>query len=90
MEGGSAGQECYQCAHIPREEVCTSPSDIANPQHLCRYNELLEMEDAIHCALLTLKESFDIGMTEHNVELAVCTVDGFRRLTKQQVISPVH
>lgn len=50
-----------------------------------RYNESLELEDGIHTALLTLRESFDVGMTEDNVEVAICTSDGFRRLTKQQV-----
>jgi len=50
-----------------------------------RYNESLELEDGIHTALLTLRESFDVGMTEDNVEVAICTADGFRRLTKQQV-----
>ena len=50
----------------------------------CRYTESLELDDAIHCALLTLKESFDVGMTEDNVEIAVCNANGFSRLSKQQ------
>jgi 20S proteasome subunit alpha 2 len=50
-----------------------------------RFNETLELDDGIHTALLTLRESFDVGMTEDNVEVAICTAAGFRRLTKQQV-----
>ncbi|KAI1725306.1 proteasome subunit domain-containing protein [Ditylenchus destructor] len=49
-----------------------------------RFNETLQLDDGIHTALLTLRESFDIGMTEDNVEVAVCDEAGFRRLTKQQ------
>lgn len=50
-----------------------------------RFNETLELDDGIHTALLTLRESFDVGMTESNVEVAVCTASGYHRLTKQQV-----
>jgi 20S proteasome subunit alpha 2 len=51
-----------------------------------RYAETLELDDAIHTALLALKESFDVGMTEDNVEIGICQKDGgFHRLTKQQV-----
>ncbi|KJH50483.1 multicatalytic endopeptidase [Dictyocaulus viviparus] len=50
-----------------------------------RYSEALELDDGIHTALLTLRESFDVGMTEDNVEVAICNTKGFHRLTKQQV-----
>ena len=50
-----------------------------------RFNEGLELDDGIHTALLTLRESFDVGMTDENVEIAVCTDSGFRRLTRQQI-----
>lgn len=50
-----------------------------------RFNESLELDDGIHTALLTLRESFDVGMTENNVEVAVCTANGFSRLTKEQI-----
>uniref|UniRef100_A0AC34FD33 Proteasome subunit alpha type n=1 Tax=Panagrolaimus sp. ES5 TaxID=591445 RepID=A0AC34FD33_9BILA len=50
-----------------------------------RFNDGLELDDGIHTALLTLRESFDVGMTEENVEIAVCTEAGFRRLTRQQI-----
>ena len=36
-----------------------------------RYNDEIEVEDAIHVALSTLKESFEGKMTETNVEVAV-------------------
>uniref|UniRef100_A0AC34QVD4 Proteasome subunit alpha type n=1 Tax=Panagrolaimus sp. JU765 TaxID=591449 RepID=A0AC34QVD4_9BILA len=50
-----------------------------------RYNDGLELDDGIHTALLTLRESFDVGMTDENVEIAVCTEAGFRRLNRQQI-----
>ncbi|KAI5194355.1 hypothetical protein MUG91_G29n41 [Manis pentadactyla] len=46
-----------------------------------RYNEDLELEDAIHTAILTLKESFEGQMTEDNIEVGICNEAGFRRLT---------
>uniref|UniRef100_A0A183C3P2 Proteasome subunit alpha type n=1 Tax=Globodera pallida TaxID=36090 RepID=A0A183C3P2_GLOPA len=48
-----------------------------------RYNESIEKADAIHMALLTLRETYDIGMTEDNVELVVCTKDGYERVSKE-------
>ena len=45
-----------------------------------RYNDELELEDAIHTAILTLKEGFEGQMTEHNIEIGVADASGFRRL----------
>jgi len=39
-----------------------------------RYNDDLSLEDAIHTALLTLKEGFEGQMTEHTIEIGVVTV----------------
>ncbi|CAJ0954571.1 unnamed protein product, partial [Mesorhabditis belari] len=50
-----------------------------------RFNEQLELEDGVHTALLTLRESFDVGMNEDNVEVAICNENGFQRLSKQKV-----
>jgi len=36
-----------------------------------RYNDDIELEDAIHTALLTLKEGFDGQMTEKNIEIGI-------------------
>jgi 20S proteasome subunit alpha 2 len=41
---------------------------------LYRYNDDISLEDAIHTALLTLKESFEGQMTEKTVEIGVVTV----------------
>ena len=41
-----------------------------------RYNEDVELEDAIHIAILTLKEGFEGKMTEDNVEVSVLGKDG--------------
>jgi len=45
-----------------------------------RYNDSLELEDAVHTAILTLKESFEGQMTEDNIEIGVCNERGFRVL----------
>jgi len=43
------------------------------------------LEDAIHTAILALKESFEGQMTSENIELGVVTKDGFRRLSVAEV-----
>ncbi len=52
-----------------------------------RYSEDLEVEDAIHTALLCLKESFEGAMNEGNVEVGIVTVDNpvFRVLRKEEL-----
>lgn len=39
-----------------------------------RYNDDISLEDAIHTALLTLKEGFEGQMTEKTVEIGIVTV----------------
>ncbi|XP_071943486.1 proteasome subunit alpha type-2 [Antedon mediterranea] len=50
-----------------------------------RYNEELELDDAVHTAILTLKESFEGQMTENNIEIGICNEAGFRRLPPTEV-----
>lgn len=50
-----------------------------------RYSENLELEDAVHTAILTLKESFEGQMTEDNIEIGICNQEGFRRLSPAEV-----
>ena len=50
-----------------------------------RYSEDLELEDAIHTVILTLKESFEGQMTEDNIEVGICNEAGFRMLTPTEV-----
>jgi len=50
-----------------------------------RFSEELELEDAIHTAILTLKEGFEGQMTENNIELGVVDAGGFRRLEPAEV-----
>eukprot|EP01112_Ceratiomyxa_fruticulosa_P019238 TRINITY_DN626_c0_g3_i1.p1 TRINITY_DN626_c0_g3~~TRINITY_DN626_c0_g3_i1.p1 ORF type:complete len:234 (+),score=64.49 TRINITY_DN626_c0_g3_i1:293-994(+) len=51
-----------------------------------RYSEDLDLEDAIHTAILTLKEGFEGLMTEHNIEIGIIGNDRqFRVLTPPQV-----
>ncbi|SCV71799.1 BQ2448_4493 [Microbotryum intermedium] len=42
-----------------------------------RYNDDLSLEDAIHTALLTLKEGFEGVMTEKTIELGIISTVGF-------------
>jgi 20S proteasome subunit alpha 2 len=51
-----------------------------------RYNEDLDLDDAVHTALLTLKEGFEGAMDENNIQVAVCTPDkGFKLLSPADV-----
>jgi len=52
-----------------------------------RYQDGMEIEDAIHAALLTLKEGFEGEMTSTNIDVGVVHVsDGkFRTLTLEQI-----
>jgi len=52
-----------------------------------RYQEDMELEDAIHTALLTLREGFEGEMSSHNIEVGVVSKsDGkFRLLTPEQI-----
>jgi 20S proteasome alpha/beta subunit len=50
-----------------------------------RYSDQLALEDAVHTAILTLKESFEGQMTEDNIEIGICDKEGFRRLTPAEV-----
>ena len=51
-----------------------------------RYNEELELDDAVHTAILTLKESFEGQMNETNIEIGICDKDGkFKRLEPSEV-----
>lgn len=45
----------------------------------------MELDDAVHTAILTLKESFEGQMTADNIEVGVCDANGFRRLDPSHV-----
>jgi len=50
-----------------------------------RYSSDLELDDAVHTAILTLKESFEGQMDENNIEIGICDHTGFRRLRPDEV-----
>ncbi|OAF72191.1 Proteasome subunit alpha type-2 [Intoshia linei] len=50
-----------------------------------RYNDELELEDAIHMAILALKSNFEGVMDGNNIEIAVCDEEGFRNLTPEEI-----
>lgn len=44
------------------------------------YNKDLELDDAVHTTILTLKEGFEGQITADNIEVGICDQNGFRRL----------
>jgi len=51
-----------------------------------RYNDDVELDDAVHIALLTLRESYEGEMNEHNIEVAIVGEDRvFKILTPSEV-----
>eukprot|EP01071_Lankesteria_metandrocarpae_P011704 Lankesteria_metandrocarpae@DN5462_c1_g5_i1.p1 len=51
-----------------------------------RYDNDIELEDAIHTAILTLKEGFEGAMDENNIEIAIVDDKGiFRVLTVSEI-----
>ena len=51
-----------------------------------RYNDEMELEDAIHAALLTLKEGYEGKMDETNIEVGIVGKDHeFRSLTDSEI-----
>jgi 20S proteasome subunit alpha 2 len=51
-----------------------------------RYSEDMELEDAIHTAILTLKEGFDGQISAENIEIGIVAEDRkFRVLTSAEV-----
>mmetsp|Transcript_114901 Transcript_114901/g.199094 ORF Transcript_114901/g.199094 Transcript_114901/m.199094 type:complete len:235 (-) Transcript_114901:174-878(-) len=51
-----------------------------------RYNEDIELEDAIHTAILTLKENFEGAITAENIEVGIVGADRkFKVLTPEEV-----
>jgi 20S proteasome subunit alpha 2 len=51
-----------------------------------RYSDDMELEDAIHTALLTLREGFEGEMSADNIEVGIVKQDGkFQVLTPEQI-----
>ncbi len=51
-----------------------------------RYKEDMELDDAIHTGLLTLRKNFEGEMNEKNIEVGVIGIDGIFRVLKQSEI----
>jgi 20S proteasome subunit alpha 2 len=59
---------------------------VSHPHLSClRYNDDISLEDAIHTALLTLKEGFEGQMTEKTIEIGVVTVPTIAELEEGKV-----
>lgn len=80
----------YQCdpsgAYFAWKATAMGKNDVNGKSFLeKRYSEELELEDAIHTAILTLKEGFEGQMTADNIEIGICNKEGFKRLTPGEV-----
>lgn len=80
----------YQCdpsgAYFAWKATAMGKNDVNGKSFLeKRYSEELELEDAIHTAILTLKEGFEGQMNSENIEIGICSKDGFKRLTSNEV-----
>ena len=53
---------------------------------MIRYSDDISLEDAIHTALLTLKEGFEGEMTEKTIEIGVVTVPSEEELKAAESI----
>ena len=52
-----------------------------------RYNDDIELEDAIHTAILTLKEGFEGQISENNIEIGIVNDQKkFRVLTAAEIL----
>src|SRR5258707_12296596 len=73
------GKRCGSPAH--------SPFSCSDAYCLClfRDNDDIRLEDAIHTALLTLKEGFEGQMTEKTIEIGVVTVPTTAELEEGKV-----
>lgn len=49
------------------------------------YNDDISLEDAIHTALLTLKEGFEGQMTDKTIEIGIITVPSIEQLEAGKV-----
>ncbi|ORM42128.1 Proteasome subunit alpha type-2-A [Babesia sp. Xinjiang] len=52
-----------------------------------RYNEDMELEDAIHIAILTLKEGFEGEMNAENIEIGVVGPDGIFKILPKDIVN---
>lgn len=80
----------FQCdpsgAYFPWKATAMGKNHINGKTFLeKRYNAELELEDAVHTAILTLKESFEGQMNEDNIEIGISNENGFRRLQPAEV-----
>lgn len=80
----------FQCdpsgAYFPWKATAMGKNHINGKTFLeKRYNEDLELEDAVHTAILTLKESFEGQMNEDNIEIGISNENGFRRLEPSEI-----
>ena len=51
----------------------------------CSYSEDLDLEDALHVAILSLKEGFEGLMTATNIEIGVTHEGRFHIMTVEQI-----
>ncbi|EFI27689.1 20S proteasome subunit [Coprinopsis cinerea okayama7 len=78
----------YPPTRVLTQEIATvmqqaTQSGGVRPYGVSLYNDDISLEDAIHTALLTLKEGFEGQMTEKTIEIGVVTVPAPEELEEE-------
>ncbi|KAI7756616.1 hypothetical protein M8C21_021367 [Ambrosia artemisiifolia] len=68
------GPQLYQFFHF-RHCICSAACLKNDDDVACRYTDDMELEDAIHTAILTLKEGFEGQISGKNIEIGVIEAD---------------
>ncbi|KAF0993208.1 LOW QUALITY PROTEIN: hypothetical protein HZS_5242 [Henneguya salminicola] len=77
---------CMECHRNRSQSWCGKNIFIKKLSAIFWYKEDLELGDAIHLALITMKECFEGIITPENVEIAICTpTEGTKLLTRTTV-----
>lgn len=74
MEGNSYWKECYFSEDIFGEKYVSKQRGDKDPANSAGYTEGLELEDAVHIALLTLKETIEGEMNGETVEIGMSSL----------------
>ncbi|KAH7951142.1 hypothetical protein HPB52_005035 [Rhipicephalus sanguineus] len=83
---GEDSDDSNEGAYFPWKATAMGKNQMSGKAFLeKRYSEELELEDAVHTAILTLKEGFEGQMTADNIEVGLCDAAGFRRLSPGEV-----
>jgi 20S proteasome subunit alpha 2 len=72
--------------------MCDTGKNMVNAKTFLekRYNDEMELEDAIHTAILTLKEGFEGQISETNIEIGIVNDQRKFRVSRSQLEILAH